>query len=389
MTIWPFGCTTIALTTPLIAGAKVPIGAPEGASSARLDTAVPPTLLKRPPTTMSPLVRTAAALTVPFGFGAKVVSSVPSALSRARLLYGTPPMLLNDPPTIVWPELWVSSAFTGPSVLAVNFALTVLSAFSWTRYFSCNPPTWVKAPPTNIAPPVSTAVKVPPRKIEPSLRIAIALTPELEPGIKGRVQRAVGVDPRDEVAGGRDVSVDVEGGEIPADHDLAVGLDPNRVDRRIGVGREAGVDRAVGIEPGDVIGRVEGAAGGRDAVGRRIGGIRLKFGEVARHVELAVRRHLDVKDRGIGARVKRGVDRAVGIEPGDAVAGQDGAGSGVRDGVEGAAEQDLPAGKEGDHEGRPVQHRGEFASSVPSALNRAIWLRTVSVVETVVSTDVK
>ena len=117
-------------------------------------------------------------------------------------------------------------------------------------------------------------------------------------------QRAVGIKPRDVVAG-----LATDAGEDPAHQNLAIGLHRKGKDStrscRIGdVGVKAGVERAVGTKPRNVV-----------------AGLAADAAEGAAHQNLAVGLHCKGTDYTVRVGVKAGVERAVGIKPRDLVAG--------------------------------------------------------------------
>ena len=178
---------------------------------------------------------------------------------------------------------------------------------------------------------------------------------------KGGVHRAVGIEASEKVTGHA-----AQNREVAADKHFAVGL--HRLDNDAAVGRrvEGRVNRAVGVEASEVvpIDRGDGRAGtilgeitaGDDlAVGLEREGLhRAVTGTVERHVEAAVdqeTRHIrpagrsrvvvgaqtgesatdqqravglnqEGVDLGVGIRIPRGVERTVGVEPGETAAGR-------------------------------------------------------------------
>jgi hypothetical protein len=106
----------------------------------------------------------------------------------------------------------------------------------------------------------------------------------------------------------------LHGGEAATDEEFAVGLDREGVHLRERAARNIRVERevegAVGVEAGDAVAR----GGGGGAVG-------LNGGEIATDHDAAVRLEDEGADGAVGIGVKRGVDRAVGIEAGEVVAG--------------------------------------------------------------------
>src|SRR6185436_20101101 len=85
-------------------------------------------------------------------------------------------------------------------------------------------------------------------------QLAVTLKFQRENGLADRrrvagVERAVRVQSREVVAGGRGGAVvRVKGGERAADEDFSVRLHPDRVDRVVRAGIEALIERAVGVE---------------------------------------------------------------------------------------------------------------------------------------------
>ena len=121
-------------------------------------------------------------------------------------------------------------------------------------------------------------------------------------GVKAGVQRAVTVQPRDAVA-----ACAVDRGEVAPDERLAVGLDRHGIhqDIRPGAGVKAGVQRAIGVQP-------------RDAIAPRA----VDCGKVTPDQDLAVGldRYSPYPAIRPSAGIKAGVQRAVTVQPGDAVA---------------------------------------------------------------------
>ncbi len=201
----------------------------------------------------------------------------------------------------------------------------------------------------------------------------------------------------------------MERGEAAADQHAAVGLDAERVDAVAGefadVEVVGGVDSAVGVQSGDVLadgeggfrtglegreraadeelavgldgeredvvvgvgieGGVDRAVGvdAGDAVARRqLGGARRSHaGERAADDDLGIRLHGDGGDLRVGIRIERGVDRAVGVEAGEKVAARRGGGRVGRNArgerTEHATNQNLAVGLHGDRGDRGVRRR--------------------------------
>ena len=124
-------------------------------------------------------------------------------------------------------------------------------------------------------------------------------------GIEARVERAVGVEPPDPVARRRAGAAAAERREVAADQDLPVGLHRQGVDDGVGARVEGGVERAVGVEPPDVVAR------------RRAGPAAAQHREAAADQDLPVRLHRQGADEVVRAGIEGRVERAVGVEPAD------------------------------------------------------------------------
>ena len=88
----------------------------------------------------------------------------------------------------------------------------------------------------------------------------------------------------------------------------------NRVDRGVGVRVEGCVDRAVRIQPGEVVPLDSRHRRSRAALAGR------KLGEGASHQDLVVRRLDDRTDAAVGLGIERRVQRTIRVQPGDVVA---------------------------------------------------------------------
>ena len=174
-------------------------------------------------------------------------------------------------------------------------------------------------------------------------------------GIEVRVERAIGMHPRDVAP--RDPA---HGGYLAPEQNLAVRLHRHAMDVAVRIGIEVRVERAVGIQPREA-----------DAVDPA------HLLEFAPDQNLAVRLHRHAMDEavhiGIEARVEHavGVALAVGIEPGDVVA------TGPERVIEFAREQNLAV--------RLQRHAFDFASSV--ARNDSIQISHEVHVERAVGID--
>ena len=176
-----------------------------------------------------------------------------------------------------------------------------------------------------------------------------------DPRIENRIDRAIGIQARQIIQEGT-----VDRGEIAADHDLARGINADRADARVRPGAqrvEAGVDRAIGIQPRDArrgraVDRAEITAQqhapegiNRDRAHRAVGpawrrerGVHaavqiqprdaiardaINRGEISRDDHLAVRRlddHAVNRVVSAGAGIERNVQRTIQIEPRDPAA---------------------------------------------------------------------
>ena len=149
--------------------------------------------------------------------------------------------------------------------------------------------------------------------------------------VERRVHRAVGIEPREVHRVGP--AVDVR--EITGDQNLAIRLHRDRINRRVrpGAGAERAVHRAVGVEAGDEI--------LRRAVER---------GEITAddHLGIRLQRHAEHGVVRAGTGVERGIHRAIDIQPHDEVA------VGAVESREEAAHHHAPIGLEGDGPHRAV-----------------------------------
>ena len=120
----------------------------------------------------------------------------------------------------------------------------------------------------------------------------------------GGFNHTVGAEPGDVT-----VCHATHGSEATADQNFSVSLHGNFIDAavRASAGSEAGVQRAVGVEPGD--------AAARHAADR---------GELAADQNFSIRLHGQTVNVAVGQRIEgvRRFHRAVGIEPGEAIAGR-------------------------------------------------------------------
>ena len=126
-------------------------------------------------------------------------------------------------------------------------------------------------------------------------------------GIEAAVHGAVGIQAGNVGSGGgRFSAVRLERGKAAADQDPAVRLQRDAADLVVGIGIEAGVDRTVGIQAGDPV-----AHGGHK---RTVG---LELAERAADHDFPVGLERDAGNVPVGTGIKAGVQRAVGIQPGD------------------------------------------------------------------------
>src|SRR5712692_7793549 len=88
----------------------------------------PPSVLKLPPTRISPSACTAREYTMPPDPGLKLVSGVPSALSRPMLVRLCPPSRLNWPPTRICPSACNAKEYTMPPEPGLQLVSSVPSA---------------------------------------------------------------------------------------------------------------------------------------------------------------------------------------------------------------------------------------------------------------------
>ena len=164
--------------------------------------------------------------------------------------------------------------------------------------------------------------------------------------IKG-VERAVRLEPGEVVArrgrGGRGTS-GIEGGERSAGHDLTVGLEEERVNGRAGRRVVGGIERTGAVETRDEF-----------ALCRSGSATRLHGREGTAEHNFAVTLDDDGVDAGIEVRVERGVEGAVRIKAGRAVAGR------VTDAGKRTADEDLLVGLDGDCRDFSTQWREKAA----------------------------
>jgi hypothetical protein len=151
-------------------------------------------------------------------------------------------------------------------------------------------------------------------------------------GIPRRVESAIGIEPREPTAGrGRGAAARDDRVERAAEDDLAIGLHGDGGDSVVGLHIELGIRGAVRIQPGET------CAGGGDAV------FWAERGEGTADEDLvAVTKKRQTEDRSVGIWVKRSVDGAVGVEPGQVVARR------RADRAEGAADDNSAVGLDGD-----------------------------------------
>ena len=162
-------------------------------------------------------------------------------------------------------------------------------------------------------------------------------------GIESAIEGAVGVETSESTAGGNGTVTDgLNGAKSAADHDLAVDLDHDGVDGSVGLGVELGIGVTVDIEAHEA-----GANSGSAAFG-------VERGKGATGDDFTVALEREAKDGGVGAGVVSGVEGAVGVEAGDVIANRG------ADRAEGAADDDLAVGL--DDDGRDL--RGEAAGDV-------------------------
>ena len=131
-------------------------------------------------------------------------------------------------------------------------------------------------------------------------------------GIERGIERAVDIDPRDIVALrpiGR--AIGLQRREHAAQNDLAVALQCHGDDLLVGARVEPGVERAVRVEPRDAM-----------PVHGRGGAARQHLREDAAKDNLAIGLHHDGRGRRIGMGGKPAVNRPVSIEPGDTAGGR-------------------------------------------------------------------
>lgn len=121
-------------------------------------------------------------------------------------------------------------------------------------------------------------------------------------GIEGGIQRAIGVEPGNTVARNA-----IHLGEFPADQHLAIGLQGQLPRHAIGACPwiEGGIQRAIGVEPGNAV--------ARNAI---------HLGKRPPDQHLAIGLQGQVPRRAIGACswIEGGIQRAISVEPGNAVA---------------------------------------------------------------------
>ena len=130
-------------------------------------------------------------------------------------------------------------------------------------------------------------------------------------GVKVGVERAVRVQPGDVITGVRAELIGPDGGKDAADDGFTIsGLESDGVNHAVGHGVKAGVDGAVGIEPGKVV-----------AGGGRTGGARLHGGKGAASEKFTVGLESEGVNGTVSSRIITGVDGAVGIKPSNVVAG--------------------------------------------------------------------
>ena len=120
-------------------------------------------------------------------------------------------------------------------------------------------------------------------------------------GIETGIERAIGIDPRDMVAlRGRGRAIGLERGESATEQNFAIRLHRDQSHIGIGVGIEIGVQRTVGIEPRDVMARH--AEDGAKVAGDDDPPIRLlRRGVDGEANEIQIER-IEVARRGVGGR---------------------------------------------------------------------------------------
>ena len=165
----------------------------------------------------------------------------------------------------------------------------------------------------------------------------------VDPGVPRGVHRAIGIQARRiRATGRRGARVGREEREVAADEDLAVTQHGDDGGRGVGAGVEA-VERAIGIEAGD-----EAAVGGGG------GAVGLERGEgSADHDLLVGALERERGDLGVGRGVKRGIDRAIAVEPGEVTTGN------AADIRKRAADDDLAVGLNDDRVDNIVGDRGK------------------------------
>ena len=123
--------------------------------------------------------------------------------------------------------------------------------------------------------------------------------------IKGRVETAVSVQPRHSIAASGGCStVRLKSVELAPEDDLSVRLHRQAIDDIICIGIKGGIDRAIGVQPGDVVARL--ASNG---------------GEPSSHDDLTVGLHGHTIDAAVGIGIEPRVHRTVRMEPHEMVAG--------------------------------------------------------------------
>ena len=170
-------------------------------------------------------------------------------------------------------------------------------------------------------------------------------------GREAGVERAVGVQARDVGPLGGDRAATPDGCELTADHDIAVRSERDGDDVAAKVGVELRVEGAVGIEPGEAV-----AGGGVFVAGR------LERRKRAAENDLAVALHGERGHGVVGIRIEFGIDGAVGVEAGDAIARRHDAGAGRLQGGEATRDHDLAiadGGARGAREIRGLELRNE------------------------------
>ena len=174
-------------------------------------------------------------------------------------------------------------------------------------------------------------------------------------GIERAVEGAVGVETSESATGGNGAISDrLNGAKSAADHDLAVDLDHDAVDGGVGLGVELGIGVTVDIEAHEA-----GANGGDAAFG-------VERGKGATGDDFTVALKGEAEDGGVGAGVVSGVEGAVGVEAGDVIANRG------ADRAEGAADDDLAVSL--DDDGGDLRSEAAGDVGVKRGVERAVGI---------------